>query len=219
MEIVKLQSEAQVMVMQARGLEVTDDISLAKANEFLLGCRILRKRIGEIFDPIIQSTHRAHQEALDQKKCVEKPLIEAESFVLPRIVTHKREREDGRLEALAKLQQEVEERRRQQEALLRAAAIAESRGSPQKATKFFEEAVAIDSKPLTSPPPPSVPVTKGTYTITRWKWRIADESLVPREFLVVDSIKVASEVNRLRGGTAIPGIEVYQEDSLGVRLK
>ena len=49
-----------------------------------------------------------------------------------------------------------------------------------------------------------------------WTWKVVDLATVPREYLVIDKVAVNQAV---RGGVrVIPGIEIYQEENVQIRL-
>lgn len=76
------------------------------------------------------------------------------------------------------------------------------------------------SAALASAPAPAA-MPQGMSMRQIWKWRIVDESAVPRSFCAVDSSRVDAELRgALRDGStppAIAGIEFYQEASMAVR--
>jgi hypothetical protein len=49
-----------------------------------------------------------------------------------------------------------------------------------------------------------------------WKWKLVDIAQVPREYLVIDSVALNKAVRA--GARVIPGIEIYQEESVQIRL-
>lgn len=57
-----------------------------------------------------------------------------------------------------------------------------------------------------------VPKTKGVQTRKLTKVRVVDETLIPREYLVVDMVKVTQAI--LHEGIEIPGVEKYEEKVL-----
>lgn len=48
------------------------------------------------------------------------------------------------------------------------------------------------------------------------KWRVKDEKLIPRDYLTIDEKKVNEAV---REGREIPGIEVYYDDEIAVKVE
>lgn len=67
-----------------------------------------------------------------------------------------------------------------------------------------QSTLAIPQKAVTSEGAKFIPVT-------RWYARVVDEKLVPREFLVVDTVKLNKVASESKGGLTIPGIEFYSE--------
>lgn len=65
---------------------------------------------------------------------------------------------------------------------------------------------------------PAVPVVQGIRARVNWKFRVVDSSRIPRSYLMPDEVAIGQEVRRLKDKTAaeaaIPGIEVYAEDSI-----
>ena len=206
---------------QARQIQVVDQESLKKANEFILAVRKLRKEISDVFDPIISKAHKAHMEAIEQKKKAEEPLIQAERIVGPEIAAYKRKEEEERRRAIEEARRKEEERRRQEEELRRKAEEAEKEGETQWAEGFKKKAEEV-SKPTFKEDLKAAPeVTKLEKTHVRrdWKWRLIDESKVPRQFMTIDSAKITRYVKANKDKADIPGIEVYYEDSVSIRSK
>jgi hypothetical protein len=54
----------------------------------------------------------------------------------------------------------------------------------------------------------------GVSTRTVWKWRLVDESLVPREYWVIDGRRVQEHVDTFKGQSQIPGIEAFPETGI-----
>jgi hypothetical protein len=70
-------------------------------------------------------------------------------------------------------------------------------------------------EPVYAPPvivPKTVPKLNGgpVYrTIT--KFRIINEALIPRQYMMPDLVKIGGVVRALKNQTNVPGIEVYEE--------
>ena len=59
-------------------------------------------------------------------------------------------------------------------------------------------------------------MAEGISAAVTWSWELTDPSLVPAEFLTVDTAKVAAQVRLLKGQCAIPGIRVYPDTQIRV---
>jgi chromosome segregation ATPase len=64
---------------------------------------------------------------------------------------------------------------------------------------------------------PEAPEHKGSSVRTVWKWRVVDETQVPRELLTVDPVRVNGAV--AAGARWLSGIEIYSEDLVTVRTR
>ena len=91
------------------------------------------------------------------------------------------------------------------------AAEMESRGEHLEAAVKIDEAI---SAPLPYVAPVAVvPVAKPeglTYRET-WTFRVVDAARVPREYLMVDNVKIGQVVRALKDAASISGVEIYSE--------
>ena len=55
---------------------------------------------------------------------------------------------------------------------------------------------------------------QGIKTVTRWKYKIIDESLIPREYLMPNEKLLANTAVATKGATKIPGVEFYSESTV-----
>ena len=60
----------------------------------------------------------------------------------------------------------------------------------------------------------AVSLPANVSVVERWAWRVTDAALVPRDFLCVDTAKVDAFVKAMKGATAIPGIQVYPDNTV-----
>lgn len=211
----KLEKETLDFPERANLIVVKDNESLLVANGFLRAIKGMRKEVDDTFRPIIERAHQAHKEALIQKKKYENPLIEAEKIIKYQIAPYLAEQERIRKEAEERARREEEKRQRLEEEKLQKALEAENAGKNEEAERIISEEIP-EIKPFI--PPPTPPKLQGTGLRKIWKWRIADIKQIPKEFLVVDSAKITNLVKTTKGEIRIPGIEVYSEDSVSVRI-
>ncbi len=61
---------------------------------------------------------------------------------------------------------------------------------------------------------PEVVQPAGTYTKATWKYRVVDEALVPRKFLMLDTTAINAVVQRDKDQTNIPGIDSYLDEQV-----
>lgn len=99
------------------------------------------------------------------------------------------------------------------------------RGDHAKAAQILEQSTLpqIVQDPLPPPPgafaveTPYVPKVAGVAVTTPWTWEVIDESLVPREYLMLDRKKISAVVKAMKADTRIAGIHVRPETGLRVR--
>jgi len=56
--------------------------------------------------------------------------------------------------------------------------------------------------------------TAGTALRHNWKFRVADPAAVPREYLMVDEVKIGRVVRAAGGQISIPGIDIYDDPTV-----
>jgi len=201
-----VEQRALTVPEQARAIKVVDAMSYTKAGEILITIKGLRKEIDETFDPIIKKAHEAHKEAIDQKKKVDAPLVEAENIIKPALATYDREQERLRKaeeERQREIARKAEEERRLQEALQ-----AEKEGKREEAQAIIEEPVYVPPVVIER----TTPKVSGISMQKVWKFRVVDQAQIPREYMVPDLVKIGGVARATKGSIQIPGVEIYSED-------
>ncbi|MCK4760491.1 MAG: hypothetical protein KAT69_10610, partial [Candidatus Aminicenantes bacterium] len=216
-----LETEALTLPEKAKQIQIVDDETLHKANEFIHTCRQMEKKIDETMDPIIKKAHDLHCESLNQKKKLKSPLVQAREMVSPQIVSYKRKiEEEIRAREEEKARKIEEEKKKKEEALEKAAAL-EKAGDQEKAEKELEKAEKIEEDETLLALEPKfkekAPETKGTSIKKIWKYRVKNLKLVPHPWLKLDEAKVGTAVRSSQGQVEIPGIETYSVDSISIR--
>jgi len=217
--IQELSQEALGFPEKANLHKVSDQMTLTRANEFLLSVKAMRKQINETFDPMIKKAHETHREVISQKKTFETPLIEAERIIKGEIGAYMTEQDRIRREAEEKARREREEAERkakeEEERRLQKAIEAEEAGNIEAAENILN---SIPSKPeQITTPIPMKPLTQGISIQTRWKFRINDVGKIPHEYMIPDEQKIGAVVRATKGQVQIPGVEIYSEDSVSAR--
>ena len=220
-EIKALETQALALPDRAKLIQVVDDKSLHLANEFIHACRQMRNKIAETMDPIVKRAHGLWKEVLGQKQKLEIGPKLGEETVGPKIASYKRKiEEEIRLREEEKARKIEEERKKKEEAFEKAAA-AEKAGDQEKAEEELKKAEeSEEEETMLSLEPkfkPVAPETKGTSITERWKFRVKNLKLVPREYLKLDEVKVGAAVRLSKGQVEIPGIEPYSIDSVSIR--
>ena len=202
-------TKALAAIEAAKGTIITNRPTYENAGAFLLGLKAIEKEINETFDPVIKSAYEAHKTAIAARDKHRTPIIEAEKIVKLKMgefqkIEEKRLRvEEEKLRELAR-QEEEADRNRMADQLI-------EEGRPDEALALLGQMVET---PIIVQPEVTAPKLKGVNTRTVWKFRLKDEKLIPREYLVPDEVKIGKMVRATEGKIEIPGIEVYQEKEI-----
>lgn len=190
----------------ATALKVVDAESFQFADGLLGSIRKLRKEIEEIFKPIIDKQKAALEEARNTLSEHTLPLTDAETDLKNKMLHWKNEE-------MKRLREEQEERDRkireqQAEAKLKKAVEAEERGDVKAAERI------LSTPPAPIPTiAPSIPKTSSFYSRDVWKFEIFDETLIPREYLMVDEVKIGKVVRAMKGAIQIPGVKQFKGET------
>lgn len=172
--------------------EITTIQQYTNAQALLQDIKSLQKAVDEYFDPAVKKAFEAHREILSAKKKQSEPLKSAENLLKSKIAEYNKELERQRRIVEEHLRKLEEERRL------------------QEAVDTNDESV-LDA-PIIVPVVQETHRINGTTIVKNWTFRIVDEALIPREYLLVDEKKVRGVVRALKEKANIPGIEVYAED-------
>lgn len=164
-------------------------------------------------EPVLEQGRRIDAQA----KTVSEPLVKIVSAIDAKLLEWAKSQEEIRIE---------EEKRKREEELARLeaerqaqASIAEAFGDDAaiKATQEIEKNVArLEAKPIEA----SSAVRSGystTFVQKRWKFKVVDPKAVPREFLVVDEVKLGKYATAMRETATVPGVMFYEEAAIGGR--
>jgi len=207
----KLVAEAQNDVALAQSFAVVCNDDYIQAGEILKVIKgryleIERKR-KEMTLPMDESKRRImdfFRPPLDQLAAAERQ-VKAAMVEFTQEQERIRRQEQERIQALARAEQE-----RLDKLAMEKIALAEKDGNLQEAERILETAVRI--------PVPTVvaekPKVEGVRTVTRWKHRVIDQALIPREYLMPNDRLLADTAVATKGEATIPGVEFYPEVSV-----
>jgi len=182
-EIETVQREVTPLSEQALMIRVQDMPTLSRANDMFLVLRQMRKKIGDVFDPMENSAKEAKRKAEDsrkeivrQREKIEEPLLRAEAYLNGQITDYKREQDKIRAEEEEKLRQkaikeEMERRKKEEDARMKQAAALEKAGAKEEAEALIEETIQAQEEPMqVYVAPPSTPKVElnGMTMVTNW---------------------------------------------------
>lgn len=205
----EMQQEAVTCLDRAKALVVKDQASYNEAAEGLLLIKEFLKRVDALCDPNIRRWYDGHKKAVSEKKALTDMPLQAEAIYKRGIASYIQEQERIRLEIQRKAEEEA--KRREEEERLALAVQAEQAGADEQTI----EDIVNTPQPYT---PPVVAQTfrpmAGVSSRKTWKWRLVDESKVPRKYLVLNTVAINSAVKSLGKAADIPGIEVYEDTGI-----
>lgn len=217
LDLKEIEEKTQVTTNSLDRIEVKTNEDNSKATECLKGVKGLQKSIKETFRPHIETAHKAWKNLISEEKKHLEPLIRCEEILKGKIGAFLQEQEAIRRKEQQKqdeLARKAAERERAR--LEKKAEKLKSKGEEDKAEEILEEAENVHKPSILVES--NVQKQEGVSTTKAWKFRIENEALVPRTFLIVDESKIRKQVNVTKGETNIPGISVYCEENVRVRV-
>lgn len=220
----ELKTTAAGLAEQATALRVVDEPTFQRAGTMLRAIKTYLARVGEVLNPIIQAAHKAHQEALTQKKRLEEPALVAERSLKASMGTYQTEQE--RLARAAEATAALERQRLEDEAKLQAALNAEARGDGQGAERILEAATPpapiIVPAAVTPPPPKAEGVSfRKTYRAEVTDLRALVEAVakgqVPLAYVEANLSALNQAARALKEELAVPGVRVIDERGVAAR--
>jgi len=200
-----VEKKALAIPDQAKLIVVSDKDSMAMADNTVEAIGALIKEVDGTFKPLADKAFQAHRSITAKWKEVKQPLEDAKTYLVNQVKAYQRKvREEAEAEQrrLAEIARKQEEERRLAEAI-----EAEQCGNVEEAQAIIEEEMFVPT-PIVRP---DVPKVDGRKYTTKWSWKVTDINKVPREYLIVDQIKMNGIVRAMKGQTRISGIEVFEE--------
>ena len=200
----EIESQRNTLTTLAESMTVDTPAAYASAGSLHNDLMVLEKDIHERTDEPVALAHKTHKAIKALQNDLLGPVTTARKKVKQLMAGYDAEQERLRREEEARLQKEAD--KQAEEAALRAAEAAEAAGDS-------EVAEAILEAPVAAPPvilPSSTPKTGVSFREV-WKFRVTDEKLIPRQYMMPDEKKIGGVVRAMKDGTQIPGIEVYSE--------
>lgn len=190
-EITAIQRQSGSMIKTATSLKVVDEGSAKSASEMLVFVVEAKKKLEAQRVFLVKPLNDHVKDINAAFKDWFAPLEEVDVLVRGKLLTFQREQEALRVEA----QRLEQERSEAAEGLL-------------------------DDLPedLPVPAPRIVRGQQGSASVRKtWTFEVVDDTIVPREYLIVDEGVIGLAVRK--GTRDIPGIRIFQYESLAVRSK
>ena len=217
-EVEQVAQKASLLVQNAVTLRVTDPTTQHQASQVLLAIAALRKEVADTFKPMKDAAFKAHRTVCEQEKKHDQPLADAERAVKTQIGNFVAEQ--NRLareaeEAARKAERERAEREAlelsQQRAIEDAVAL-ESIGDTVGAQAVLDNPAPMPVRYVAPAPiAPQVAQVAGVSTREDWDFRIIDDSIIPREYLLVNESAIRALGKTTKGKARIAGVEFYSK--------
>lgn len=215
------------LVTAAEGLVIDDSDSEELAWDIVNRIDAQKKLIERDFKPSKAAAHVAWRTICSQEAGHLKRLEEPDKIVRGKLADWDREKQRLLREAedAARAQAEADRKRVQAEADERAKQVTEDRrlqealaaeeaGDSEAAKAILEQPIAVPHVEIAAAVVPQMvlPKVEGAGAMVEvWKWEVADEKEVPREFLMVDTAKLGRYVTAMKGDAKVPGIRIWSE--------
>ena len=213
----QLEQSGKLAVQTAKELTIATQDDYEKAGKYLVGIKTRTKQIQDYWKGPKEAANAAHKAVVEREKQMLAPLKEAEKIIKGTMLNYQAAVEKARRE-----QEEALRRKQQEEVdrLLNQAAEAGASGDAQA------EAIGMAMAEMVNDMPPAAqmdtPSATGTSVRKTWKARVTDPTAVPAyfnglELRTINSAALNNIAKMTKGTAQIPGVEFYQEASLGVR--
>lgn len=202
-----LQSELELLPVTT-----LEEHEIAKVK--LSGIQEFKKEVNNFFDPNIKSAHDLHKSLVAQKKSIVEPIEAKELPLKKKMKTFQEAQKKIHEEAIATAKAEEDRLRK----LAEDEQIQKGLDMLDRGVKAEVAEIIADYKPYIPPVPvdaPDLPKFDKRQFKDNWKFKVVDESKIPREFLCADEKKIGQMVRAMKDKakieTMIPGIEAYIE--------
>jgi len=195
--------KALSIVDQSKAIKIIDSETYIKAGSILTTIKDMIKEVENTFTPICEAAFTAHRKAVEKRDGFLNPLKDALRGIKGAMNFYDLTEEQKRREEQRKLEEVA--RREEEERKLREAIEAEEAGEKEIAEEILKEEIFIPPVVL----PKETPKVKGVSFRTIYDFEIVNASLIPRQFLSPDLVKIGGVVRSLKEATQIPGVKVF----------
>lgn len=230
-----LEKRAASKPTEAHMMQINDQETLTRANDFLLGLKVLRQEIANTFDSLIKDARESLKGIQAKKKEHEDPVIEAERIIKNTLAVYIREKEKER----QKLLQEEADRQRKLNAAIDKEKIRLEKEKKEAAEKALKEGDWDKLKEITEKETPaadvnevakdadikreeiradSPPALDGVSLKQSWKAEVINPDLVTARFkTIIDKVALNAYARAMKEKAKEPGVRFYPVDSVAAR--
>jgi len=191
-EVAVVKSQATKALNAAQELVITDEVSLASATDVLSKMKTVAKMIKDRKEAITKPLMEALNSSRELFKPIESNLAEGERIIKGKMIAYQDAQEKARQAELLKVANRVEKG-----TMKATTALKKMQEMPQVATNSQGKVGAV------------------AFRLVK-KYRVIDESKLPREYMVPDMAKITEA---LKAGKDVPGAEIYEEKQVAASTK
>lgn len=186
----------EITELSAAAIAVKSDQDLIDAAVWLAKFRKKRKDVEEQFDVPIKGLKSEVKQLQDQRDKLTAPLSQAEARLSSEIILYRQKQAAAAAAAQAKLNAQHERK-------------------IEKAIEKGKDITDIAPPVQVATPAKSVQTEAGNVTARKVKkFKVSDEGLIPDQYWMLDEAKIGKAV---RAGIDVPGVQVWEEETLSVR--
>jgi hypothetical protein len=196
---------------RARQIVIETPEHYSAAAGFLKEIKACRKRIADVFGPIVKAAHEAHKRAKAAQTEADDPLDQAEGLIKGAMVSY--DTRQAEVASQRQIEAEAAARRAEEQRVIDQAVALEQAGEVEAAQELIAAPVVAPVVMVES----ATPTVEGISIRAVWQFQVTDPNLVPREWLIVDEKKVGAYVRAVKAQAFIPGIKVFPVRSMSAR--
>ncbi len=201
-DVAILEKEALTLRDTARTLVIIDHDSYQLAAVICKSAKRILDNVGVVFDPIERRQIADRKNTIEERRGFEAMPKEVLALTKDKMAAWDTEQERLRREQEAALRASLQ--RQEEDLALAAAEQAEQDGDSATAD-------AILTAPIMAPPVviPAAPKLDGVSFREVYDFEVVDESKVPRQYWMLDLVKIGKVTRAMKGATNIEGIRVF----------
>ena len=215
------EQQSTSFLQKAQSFEILCDFDLEQAAEEQKAGKALLKEIDTFIGPMKQASYQAYKAIGDREKKLTEPLKQGVDVYAEKMGAYHAAQDAKKKAQLAAegavarqiaaeaAREGVEELAQQMEEGGNQEAAAAVRGTENYAVRQAVANVVIEPEKAFKP--------TGTMARENWVFNVDNPDLVPREYLMVDEVKIGRVVRAMKADTKIPGISVQNKPKLHAR--
>jgi DNA repair exonuclease SbcCD ATPase subunit len=208
-----LAKETEIILNSYQGIVVKDNTALLAAGNELKTIKGKLSDLEALRKSLTRPLDETKRRIMDFFRIPQERLEKAEGTIKRAMLQFQQEQEAIRRKEEARLQELArKEEERKKAALDARAEKAAAKGNLEKAEELRQqkEEVFVPAPVVNS----SVAKVAGVATKQVWKFEISDANIIPKEYMIPDMVKIGAVVRATKGTLAIPGVEIYAEETI-----